>query len=184
MTGRAASAGSATGDRLERVTALVDVDAWCMGPVTRSLQPDALVTRDRNRWSEDEPTIYLAGDPGVAISEFGRHWSEESDPAWMWAMRLRLDHAIDLRKRETQTALGIPAESSWILDRDRCRSIARELRATGRCDGLIVPSVAFLDDEARWNAVIFVERLAWPLASALEVVSRSHVLTSTVDRQR
>jgi RES domain-containing protein len=179
MTGASASPDAATRQRLQGATQRINCDARCMGPATRSLEPHVLVTRDRNRWSDaGEPTIYLAGDPGVAIAEFGRHWSDDSVPAAMWTVRLRLDRAIDLRGPEVRQALGIPNDPTWMLDRDRCRSIARELRASGGCDGLIVPSAAFLDDDRRWNAVVFVDRLQGPLAGTLEVAGPSHVMTS------
>ena len=182
MTGVASSRDPAARTGLDHLAQPIDRAAWCMGPATGSLEPGSLVTRDPNRWSDaGEPTIYLAGDPGVAISEFGRHWSDESDPAWMWALRLRLENAVDLRRPDVRDELGIQDGSTWILDRDRCRSIARQLRARGACDGLIVPSAAFLDDDARWHAVIFVEHLAHPLPRALQVVSPSHVMTAMED---
>jgi RES domain-containing protein len=132
--------------------------AWCSGPLADVLDVEALVTTDANRWSDaGEPTLYLASDPGVALAEVGRHWEPGATRQALWRMDVRFGDAVDLRRSEARAAAGIPDDPRWYLDRERCRDLARRLRAAG-CDGLIVPSVAFLDDLSRWNAVVFVDR--------------------------
>jgi RES domain-containing protein len=145
---------------LARLAAPFAATAWCSGPSGGRLDADALVTTDGNRWSEPgEPTVYLAGDPGVALAEVGRHWTSAIERQTLWRVDLHLSAAMDLRRQEVRAAVGIPPDARWYLDRDRCRQLARRTRAAG-CDGIIVPSVAFLDDVERWNAVIFVDRAA------------------------
>lgn len=145
-------------------------ETFCTGPSVPDLDPTVLVTRDGNRWSaEGEPTIYLASDRGVAMAEFGRHWTEGHTAASLWSVRVSLMAALDLRDSTDRRRLGLPEEPSWLLDRNRCRTIASETRAREQHDGLIVPSVAFLDDPSRWNVVVFVERLTCPLQRALAV---------------
>lgn len=134
--------------------------AVCSGPTTESLDISSLVTRDTNRWSAaGEPTLYLAGDVGVALAEVGRHWDQGASRLSLWQVELELITAVDLRRSPARTAAGIADDPRWFLDGRRCREAARRFRSAG-CDGLIVPSAAFLDDPARWNAVLFVDQVA------------------------
>jgi RES domain-containing protein len=133
--------------------------AVCSGPPTDDLDIAHLVTTDENRWSvAGEPTLYLAGDDGIALAELGRHWAPTSGAICLWAVDVELDAVVDLRRRAVRSALGIPDDPRWFLDRRRCRELASRLRADA-IDGLVVPSVAFLDDLERWNIVVFVDRL-------------------------
>lgn len=134
--------------------------AVCSGPVTEHLDVAALVTTDANRWSvSGEPTLYVAGDVGVALAEVGRHWKPESGPICLWDVRLELAAAVDLRSPDVRSAAGVPDEPHWFLDRGHCQALASRVRQGG-VDGLIVPSVAFLDDFQRWNAVVFADQAA------------------------
>jgi len=143
---------------------------FCTGPRDESLDVARLVTRDSNRWSDnDEPTLYLAGDPGVAMAELGRHWGERGAPAAVWSLRVDLAAVIDLREPAAQRSLGLPEDPAWILNVEGCRAMAAGLRERGDCDGIIVPSAAVVDDPSRWNAVIFVERLRTDLEAAIQV---------------
>jgi RES domain-containing protein len=130
---------------------------------------DMLVTSKGNRWSADgEPTVYLAGDVGVALAELGRHTpAGPVGRAGIWSIDVRLDAVLDLRLPAVRRALGLPHGASWPLDRHRCLDLARTLRARVDVDGLIVPSVATLDQPERWNAVVFAERLRTRLDEAL-----------------
>ena len=151
--------------------------AVCSGPVVERLAVDSIVSSSGNRWSADgEPTLYLAGDAGIALAEVGRHWSPDDGPTRLWQVRVELAAAIDLRDDATRTALGVPADPAWFLDRERCQQVGSRLRRLPRCDGLIVPSVAFLDDRSRWNAVVFVDCLTVPLAHAVRPLQASHEL--------
>ncbi len=110
---------------------------------------DRLVSTDGGRWSHPEqPTIYLAADPGVAMAEFGRHLQTNGHGpvGSLWTLRLALDDVADLRD----------APNGLVLDQERCRALAGELRGEG-VPGLIVPSVAFLDKRHRCNLVLFAE---------------------------
>jgi RES domain-containing protein len=145
-------------------------EAFCTGPRDQPLDLRLLVTREGNRWSgNDEPTVYLAGDPGVAMAELGRHWGERDAPAAVWSLRVDLAAVIDLREPAAQRSLGLPDDPAWILDVEGCRAMASGLRERGDCDGIIVPSAAVVDDPARWNAVIFVERLRTDIEAAIQV---------------
>jgi len=129
------------------------------------------VTTDGNRWSHaGQPTIYLAGDPGVALAELGRHWREREGEVQIWGMRLALRAVVDLRAGAVRAQLGLPADLTWVLDAERCQSVAQRLRSSERYDGLIVPSAAFLDDASSWNAVVFVERVRPSLSLVVDSV--------------
>jgi RES domain-containing protein len=154
--------------------------AFCTGPVSPTLDVAELTSTDANRWSrEGEPTIYLAGDPGVALAELGRHWGEQRGEIAVWSLDLTLEAAADLRDPATWATLGVPDDPTWILDKDRCRALASRLRSDGAHDGLIVPSAAFLDDVSRWNAVVFVDRQPGPLDDVIRVDSAAMRLTPT-----
>lgn len=148
----------------------LSVSACSTGPAGTRPDPETLVTRGTNRWSrEGEPTIYLASDPGVALAELGRHWDEQSGDVAVWTVTLELAAAADLRDASVRARLGVPDDPSWIFDVERCQSLASRVREAGTHDGIVVPSVAMLDDPARWNAVVFVDRLPRTLADAVAV---------------
>jgi hypothetical protein len=148
----------------------MDVRAWCTGPAETSLRIADLGTDDGHRWSEaGQPTLYVAGDEGVVLAELGRHWGDEPGAVGIWAIELHLDCVLDLRRADARAILGGPSEPSEWLSIGRCRDLARQVRDTGTFDGIVVPSVAFLDDPSRWNAVIFIERLQRPLDEAVAV---------------
>jgi RES domain-containing protein len=133
--------------------------AVCSGAATSELDVTDLVSVESNRWNADgEPTVYLAGDVGVALAEIGRHWQDGSAAVRLWQVRVRLDRALDLRRPDGRAAAGVPDDPRWFLDRRRCQELAARFRRAGH-DGLIVPSVAFLDELERWNAVIFADRV-------------------------
>ncbi len=120
---------------------------------------DRLVSTEGGRWSHpDQPTIYLAADPGVALAEFGRHMPTNGDGAVgsLWTLRLALDDVADLRDIPTGVA----------LDQERCRGLADELRSEG-VPGLIVPSAAFLDKRHRFNLVLFADVLGAGFADVI-----------------
>ena len=101
---------------------------FCTGPRDESLDVARLVTRDSNRWSDnDEPTLYIAGDPGVALAELGRHWGERGAPAAVWSLRVDLAAVIDLREPAAQRSLGLPEDPAWILDVDGVRLVIAAL---------------------------------------------------------
>ena len=94
--------------------------------------------------------MYFATDPGVALAELGRHAPDKgpAPKASLWTVRLSLDEISDLR--------GAP--HAVVLDQERCRALADNLRSLG-LPGLVVPSIAFLDNRDRFNLVIFADIL-------------------------
>lgn len=133
--------------------------AVCSGPASDALDVGTLVTTEANRWSADgQPTLYVAGDVGTALAEVGRHWEPRTRRLGLWQVEVQLGAAVDLRRRDVRASLGIPDDPRWFLDAGRCRDMAARIRDGGG-EGLIVPSVALLDDGTRWNAVVFVERI-------------------------
>ncbi|MBA2276714.1 MAG: RES domain-containing protein [Chloroflexia bacterium] len=122
----------------------------------------------RNRWNVPrDPTLYLAGDLGVLIAEWGRQLSSAVDPEApastvardVSRFQLRLEAVIDVRDPAVTAALGRPDAPHCFLDREIARSTARYLRETTPAQALLVPSIAFLDDLTRWNLVVFLDKL-------------------------
>lgn len=118
-----------------------------------------------NRWNEQgEPTLYLAGDPGVLVAEWGRqlHRSLSAEVIGktvereVYRLYLRLDRVLDLRDRETAAKLDILDGPHRFVDRGLARATATRVRAAG-AQAMLVPSIAFLDEPSRWNLVVFLE---------------------------
>jgi hypothetical protein len=86
-----------------------------------------------NRWNaRGEPTLYLAGDSGVAIAEFARHYREDRTSVIgrravrrrIYDMHVRLDHLLDLRTQEAWNALSLTGMPYRFLDKDEARAVA------------------------------------------------------------
>ena len=115
-----------------------------------------LISDKPNRWNaEGEPTIYVCSDAALALVEMGRHPEDLKERSHLLRLDVRLDRVIDLRRPAVRATLGVPAGEAWVLDHGRTRELAVRVRGTGACDGLIVPSAGALDQDDRWNAVIF-----------------------------
>ena len=120
-----------------------------------------------NRWNETgEPTFYLAGDLGVALAEYARHLHDDVGFAGppvheraVFQVDVELAAILDLRDAAVQSAIGLHGGARRFLDREVARATARFLRRTTSAEGLLVPSVAFLDDSSRWNLVVFLDKL-------------------------
>ncbi len=121
-----------------------------------------------NRWNEaGEPTVYLAGDLGVALAEYARHLREDvgfvgTPPVHeraVYEVDVRLAAILDLRDAHVRSAIGLHGGPRRFLDREVARATARFLRRTTSAEGLLVPSVAFLDEPPRWNLVVFLDKL-------------------------
>lgn len=125
-----------------------------------------LVSDRPNRWNaEGEPTIYLSGDPALALVESGRHPDDLHGHARLVEVEVALARLIDLRDDDVRRTLDLPSDPGWILDRDRTRAVARVIRISGAADGLLVPSAGALDQPDRWNAVVFADDRARVTAS-------------------
>jgi RES domain-containing protein len=127
-----------------------------------------------NRWNEaGEPTLYLAGDLRVALAEYARHLREDmsvmsAPPVQeraVYQVDVRLETVLDLRDPQVRSAIGLHGGARRFLDRAVARATARFLRLTTSAEGLLVPSVAFLDDPSRWNLVVFLDKLPADLTS-------------------
>ena len=117
-----------------------------------------LISDRPNRWNaKGEATIYLSGDPALALLEIGRHPQDARDELLVVEVEVDVPRAIDLRDTDVIAALSLPRDNAWVLDRERTRQVARSLRDSGTCDGLIVPSAGALDQPDRWNLVVFAD---------------------------
>ena len=142
--------------------------AWCHVPADEPLDPRRLVTSggDDDRWNgPGEPAVYLAVEAPTAVAELARHLRVPLDPASARRriVGLSIDVAglVDLRAAVTRSAFGVD-DAGVFRDRAAARSLARRIRADTTTRGLLVPSVAFLDeadDPARGNLVLFEDRI-------------------------
>jgi len=121
-----------------------------------------------NRWNQaGDPTFYIASDRSVALAEFARHFRERQNPTLasaaieraVFELDVQLRAVLDLREPSVRTALGLHGGSQRFLDTQVARATANFVRRTTPAEALLVPSVAFLDDSARWNLVLFLEKL-------------------------
>jgi hypothetical protein len=130
-----------------------------------------------NHWNlAGDPTLVLASDPELPALEFGRHIVRDRDAELaacyrqrqLFAIELRLHRVFDLNDAATLGALGIEGAPQCFTDRSRARATAGFLRHARDADGLLVPSLAAIDDPARWNLVVFLDRLIEPLDAAVQ----------------
>ena len=132
-----------------------------------------LISDRPNRWNvAGERTIYLSGDPALALLEAGRHPDDLVAGQILVEVEVDLPRVIDLRDLDVRAALGLPADNTWVLERRRTRKLARSHRQAGDIHALIVPSAGALDQPDRWNVVIFAadrDRIA-------RIVSRPRVV--------
>lgn len=121
-----------------------------------------------NRWNrQGEPTLYVAGDVGVVIAEFGRHFEVNRAPALaggtvtrtVYRLDFRLDHVLDLRDAQVAQALSLRDAPFCFADIDIARATAQFVRHTTTAQAVFVPSVAMLDKLDRWAMALFLEKL-------------------------
>ena len=121
-----------------------------------------------NRWNQSgDPTFYVASDRGVALAEFARHFRERQDAALadvaseraLYQLAVHVGAVLDLRDPAARSALGLRGGHRRFLDVATARATATFVRRTSSAEALLVPSIAFLDDAARWNLVLFLEKL-------------------------
>jgi RES domain-containing protein len=148
-------------------------DLYCHAPADRPFDVEALARDDdgEDRWSAPgTATIYLAGDPLVATAEYARHGPRDArdDQRRLVKLRLRNVRLLDVRDRAVQAGLGDADHPIAWLDIGRAREVARRIREAGICDGLIVPSMAFVDRDDVFNVVLFREAITGPLGAALD----------------
>ena len=122
--------------------------------------------RGSGRWHwAGQPTLYLASDTGVALGEFARHLAVDRTGGPLPARRtihelgVRLDRTVDLRDPGVLRLIGRDDAPTCWLDVRIARAVATLFRDSLDVQGLIVPSIAYLDDPARFNVVGFLENL-------------------------
>ena len=122
--------------------------------------------RSSGRWHwRGQPTLYLASSPAVAISEFARHLALDRGGNLLAARRavyelgVRLERTVDLRDRRVLGHIGRDDAPGCWLDERIARAVATFFRDSLGVQGLLVPSVAHLDDQNRFNVVCFLENL-------------------------
>lgn len=122
-----------------------------------------------NRWNEPgEPTLYLASDMGVAIAEFGRHFAVNRTPGLgqetiertVYRLSLGVERVLDLRRPDVYGDLPLEDAPNCFLSIPIARATAHFIRSTTDAQGLLVPSVAFLDNLDRWCLVLFLDKLS------------------------
>lgn len=123
-----------------------------------------------NRWNvSGEPTLYAAGDVGVAIAEWARHFAadrteipglaQDAVERTIYRLDLILERVLDLRAPELWEDLQLDNAPYCFLERALARATAQFLRRTTQAQALLVPSVAMLDQLERWVMVLFLEKL-------------------------
>lgn len=139
------------------------------------------VARD-NRWNrEGTPAYYFASDLAVTVAEFARHIAAElPDGAserlarTVWRVPVSLTATLDLTDPTVVEAAGAPPIGEWILDREVTRATATYLLAqVPALQGLVVPSIAFLDRQDRPNIVVYRDRIDPPAVFGRPVRVRS-----------
>jgi RES domain-containing protein len=121
-----------------------------------------------NRWNEPgSPTLYLAGDEGVLIAEWGRHFATNRTAQLQqmtverstFSLELSIDYVLDLRSAEVCDALSIDNAPYCFAEIAFARATAHFVRRTTDAQALLVPSMGFLDHLERWCLVVFLEKL-------------------------
>lgn len=121
-----------------------------------------------NRWNAaGQPTLYLAGDQGVLIAEWGRHFTSVLTETLqtvtvereVYRLDLVLGATLDLRDHAVCDALMIKSAPHCFTDVAVARAVANHIRHLTDAEGIFVPSLAFPDDLDRWCLVLFLEKL-------------------------
>ncbi len=117
-----------------------------------------------NRWSaKGVRAWYFAADQGIVAAEHARHVAAELPEGRavrlereVFRVPVTLERALDLTDRRVVKAMGAAPVNDWILDLAATQAVGAYLRTQlPGLQGLIVPSVAFLDEHARHNVVVF-----------------------------
>jgi RES domain-containing protein len=136
-----------------------------------------------NRWNDQgQPTLYLAGDLAIAMGEWTRHMQVDRGlpatsvrPRRVYQVAVSLDAVLDLRDPAVWQTIALDDAPTCFLDPGKAQATARYIRTMTTAQGLLVPSIVFLDDLTRWNLVLFLDRLPAPPAW-LRIVDQSRLL--------
>lgn len=122
--------------------------------------------RTDGRWHwRGQPTLYLATDAAVAIGEFARHLAVDRGGVVAPARRavfqlgVRLSRTIDLRDAAVLRLIGRDDAPECWLDERIARAVATFFRDALQVEAILVPSIAHLDVQDRFNLVCFLENL-------------------------
>lgn len=136
---------------------------------TRSVIDDTFLGQvDDNRWSaRGVRAYYFALDRGIVAAEHARHVASdlpvghaERIERAVYRVPVALERTLDLTDPKVVAAMGAGPINDWMLDLAKTQAAGSFLlsQVTG-LQGLVVPSVAFLDDHARFNVVVFREAI-------------------------
>lgn len=123
---------------------------------------------NENRWNiAGEPTLYLAKEKNVALTEYARHFKVNRTPELaaqtyrrqVFRFRIELEYVLDLRNPKVWAELSLENAPDCFKDKTIARSTANFIRNTTSTQAIIVPSVAFLDNLEQWCLVLFLEKL-------------------------
>lgn len=136
---------------------------------SRSVLDDTyLGIADDNRWSaQGIRAYYFASDIGVVAAEHARHIAVDVPVGHadriersVFKVRVALDRVLTLTNAHVIVAMGAAPLQEWVLDTVATQTAASYLVAQVRgLQGLIVPSVAFLDRPDRFNLVVYPEAI-------------------------
>lgn len=123
---------------------------------------------DENRWNaRGEPTLYLACEKGVALTEFARHFKENRAAGLapklhkrkVFRFKIELERTIDLCDPEICGLFSLTDGPSCFMNAKVARATANFLRNATSIQAVFVPSADFMDDLSKWCLVIFLEKL-------------------------
>jgi RES domain-containing protein len=144
--------------------------AFCHVPADEPIRLERLVSTDGedDRWNRTgQPTVYLATELAIAIAEFARHLEVDSGGPpvrrRLLGLSLDVDGLLDVRRADVRQLLDAPADPAAFRDLETARTIGSRAREAFAASGLLVPSMAFADDGARANLVLFMECLGGDL---------------------
>jgi hypothetical protein len=90
----------------------------------------------------------------------GRFVHEGGEDMIQGRYEVDLQPVVDLRSPIAAAAVGVSGAPGSFIDQGLCRSTARHVRsADASVQGLLVPSVAFLDNTDRWSLVVYLDRV-------------------------
>lgn len=121
-----------------------------------------------NRWNDEGvPTLYLAGDEGVLIAEWGRNFATIRTPQLeqrtversVFRLELGFDDVLDLRRAEVCQALSLMDAPACFMNLAVARATTQFVRTTTAAQAMFVPLIGFLEDLERWCLVVFLEKL-------------------------